>query len=463
MCQKLVLQLVLPCLCINGIFCQNQKLADSLELIYSSGKYVQTDKLGILKGLAVNHTDTEKKLLYSIALIQSAKDLDSIDYLFSGYQEKGNALRLKSDLNHALESYLKAAELVRKDKSNRRLGGIYIAIADVYSIMENHQNSTNYYKKAIDLLRVSNDPISLASALLNAGDEYCNVGKLDSALMYTEESQLIFDQNKSNLGQAYSLGNLGMIYAKSGNKVQAEKNINKAIILLENLGEFYPICDYLGSMSEIYYERGEIQKALSYSGRSLQLAQKNGLKDQVSDANLKMSKYYEKLGDFSKSLQHYKNYVTYRDSVSNITSVQLMADQRTDFEVSQKQVELNQQKRNQEIIAIAAAIALGLIIIIAIGLYRRNRFIKKTNTIIEEEKNRAELLLLNILPEGTANELKQNGKVQAKKFESATVLFTDFKEFTHYAEYLSPELLVESVDLYFSKFDEIMDKYNLEK
>jgi class 3 adenylate cyclase len=104
-----------------------------------------------------------------------------------------------------------------------------------------------------------------------------------------------------------------------------------------------------------------------------------------------------------------------------------------------------------------------LIIILAVGLYRRNKFIQRTKAIIEEEKNRSDNLLLNILPEETAQELKQNGKVQAKKFESVTVLFTDFKGFTEYAKDLSPEKLVESVDYYFSKFDAIMEKYDLEK
>jgi len=42
-------------------------------------------------------------------------------------------------------------------------------------------------------------------------------------------------------------------------------------------------------------------------------------------------------------------------------------------------------------------------------------------------------------------------------------LFTDFNGFTHYAENLSPEKLVESVNFYFSKFDEIIEKHGLEK
>ena len=59
--------------------------------------------------------------------------------------------------------------------------------------------------------------------------------------------------------------------------------------------------------------------------------------------------------------------------------------------------------------------------------------------------------------------LKESGKVVAKRFESVTVLFTDFEGFTQYAENLSPEKLVESVDYYFSKFDAIIEKYDLEK
>ena len=96
-------------------------------------------------------------------------------------------------------------------------------------------------------------------------------------------------------------------------------------------------------------------------------------------------------------------------------------------------------------------------------LYRRYSFVKETNTIIEEEKNRSDTLLLNILPKETAQELKETGQVEAKKFESVTVLFTDFKDFTRSSENLTPESLVRSVDYYFSKFDEVMEKHGLEK
>jgi class 3 adenylate cyclase len=158
--------------------------------------------------------------------------------------------------------------------------------------------------------------------------------------------------------------------------------------------------------------------------------------------------------------------VAYRDSIRNLESVQKLADLRTDFEVSQKQIEvdlLNEQKRNQQIIVIAVIIALFLIGLLAVGIYRRYKFIRQTNEIIEMERRRSDQLLLNILPEEVAQELKDDGKVQARKYESVSVLFTDFKGFTAYAEQLPPEELVACVDFYFSKFDEIIEKYDIEK
>ena len=125
-----------------------------------------------------------------------------------------------------------------------------------------------------------------------------------------------------------------------------------------------------------------------------------------------------------------------------------MADLRTDFEVSQKQIEvdhLNKERENQRIILISLVVimVLGIIILATLFWYYKN---------IQKEKKRSETLLLNILPFETAKELKLNGKVEAVKAEKVTVLFTDFVEFSTLAEKIEPEKLVQSIDFYFKKF-----------
>ena len=139
-----------------------------------------------------------------------------------------------------------------------------------------------------------------------------------------------------------------MVYANIGQSDLAEKNINEATRILEESGDYYPICVYLISMCDIYLKKGDKKTAMNYAQRSLKLAQQYGLKDQISDANLKLSELYEGAGNLGESFKYYKNHIAYRDSVNNIKSVQKMADLRTDYEVTKKQVEvdlLHQQKR----------------------------------------------------------------------------------------------------------------------
>lgn len=89
--------------------------------------------------------------------------------------------------------------------------------------------------------------------------------------------------------------------------------------------------------------------------------------------------------------------------------------------------------------------------------------IESQKKVIEEEKNKVEKLLLNILPEETAEELKSRGKASARSYRQVTVLFTDFVGFTKIAERMRPSDLVAKLDAYFIRFDEIIQKYNLEK
>jgi len=113
---------------------------------------------------------------------------------------------------------------------------------------------------------------------------------------------------------------------------------------------------------------------------------------------------------------------------------------------------------------------LGVLAILALVMFKLFKTKQKTayelrekNEIITLEKKRSDDLLLNILPLETANELKINGKATARHYEMATVLFTDFKDFTILSETLSPIDLVDVIDMCFCAFDTIIEKHGIEK
>ena len=124
-----------------------------------------------------------------------------------------------------------------------------------------------------------------------------------------------------------------------------------------------------------------------------------------------------------------------------------------------KELALQRQKAIRNAIALTGV----LLFLLAGGLFNRYRYVRRTKQIIENEKDRSDKLLLNILPYETAEELKEKGSATPKHYDLVSVLFTDFKGFTTIAEKLSATELVEELNRCFFEFDKIIDKHGLEK
>lgn len=82
---------------------------------------------------------------------------------------------------------------------------------------------------------------------------------------------------------------------------------------------------------------------------------------------------------------------------------------------------------------------------------------------LADQTKKVEELLLNILPQRTAKELQIKGNSRPRKYDMASVMFTDFQGFTKRATNLDPEALVAELDWYFRNFDSIVEKHNIEK
>lgn len=378
---------------LQGIYCQQQSHLDSLVSLYETGKFEQQDKLSILKKIVDNFNDPEKILAYSNILILEAQKDDSIGYVYQGLTKKGYAFQLKSDYSKALESYFDAAKIVNR---GLQTGALYINIADVYSNLNKHNNAVDYYQKAIAILKSENDSLMLASAYYNLGDEYLNAGNLSAALSFTKQAEAIFIKINDLGNQAYCLGSLGMIYGRKDNYILAEFNLNKSIELLESLNEYAAICEFLLSMSNIKHEKKEYESAKKYAFRSLELAQKYGLKKSISSANLTLSNLFEKTGNQQKALTYYKDFVTYRDSVHNLESVQKVADLHTDFEISKKQKEVDLlATRNKLRIAerngfVFASLLLAVLLMISVYFYTQRA--KRNKLLVAQKMQESEII-----------------------------------------------------------------------
>ncbi len=82
---------------------------------------------------------------------------------------------------------------------------------------------------------------------------------------------------------------------------------------------------------------------------------------------------------------------------------------------------------------------------------------------ISKEKQKSDILLLNILPKDIANRLKSGETIIADKHDEVSILFADIVEFTPQTKDLNPEELVSILNDIFSKFDDLSITYGIEK
>lgn len=175
--------------------------------------------------------------------------------------------------------------------------------------------------------------------------------------------------------------------------------------------------------------------------------------------------------------QQAQQLATERDEVSRKLSLkqllleglqnEAILDSITNAQVLQEREYRLTKERNTRNVLI---LALGFFIVLGALIYKRfldnkkqQKILEEKNKIIQEEREKSDELLLNILPLPIAQELKINGKAKAQRYEKASVLFTDFRNFTKISEQLTPEQLVNELDTYFKAFDFIIKQYNIEK
>jgi adenylate cyclase len=135
-----------------------------------------------------------------------------------------------------------------------------------------------------------------------------------------------------------------------------------------------------------------------------------------------------------------------------LSQVQLLSEKTLAQEQEKKQMLENRKEELEQEVALRTSEVIA-----------QKEKIEKQHEELKAEKKKSDDLLLNILPEEVAEELKQKGFAEAKLYDNVSVVFTDFVDFTKRSEVLTPSELVAEINHCFKAFDNITMKYGLEK
>lgn len=385
--------------------------------------------------------------------------------------------------------------------ANNMMGNIEFA-------KDGHTEALKYYRKAEKLFKNLEYDMEHSSAINNIGstlgdmaevkveDEKFDEAKIlfDSAIFYVKQALEIREriEDEGGMGEAYN--NLGTIYKDLGSYFEkidqpsnASQRWNIALNYFRKGAEAFDKIDYRKGQLEVLNGYGDVYRRLKdyptakkNTNEMLVLALEIGDKRFESNAYKDLSKIYAEVGDYKTAYKFERKYNKLRYKIVGEESSKQLQYGRAKYNLDQQEMEVErQQSRNALLNAkierasivrnslIGGTAALFLLAMLLYNRYRiktkANEALEEKNEIINNERKRSDDLLLNILPETIAEELKSHGFAKARKHESVSVLFSDFKGFTTIAEKLTPEELVAELDACFRGFDAIMDKYKIEK
>lgn len=410
---------------------QNQQLADSAISVYKRSIVTEdSSEQKLLYTIYSEHPNPDSIIKYAQLAYAKSDKIGLEVWKYKSLLNIGQAYKSKGDLEQSLSFYLKYLDYAKANNNVRKEALAYSAIGSVYRVQENYTIALSFYNAGIGKLRNLGDSTNLAVSLMNTGELYRVNHILDTAQLYFKESGLIFELTNYRIGKAYNLGNIGLVYAEQGKHQKAEENLVAATKILTELGDTYPIAVYNTYMADIYLDKGDIPRALDFAHASYNLALKDGLKEQIRDASQKLSELYETNQDYKKAFLYQEEYLAYRDSINNEETVREMADLRTEFEVSQKQIEvdlLNEEKKTSQLIR---AGLLGLVLAmagIAFVYVRRNKEKRLTNKLLREQKQQLqtqhnELAVLNTTKDRFFSIISHDLRGPVSSFKGLTTL-----------------------------------------
>ncbi len=440
----------------------------AVAIRFKKGEALALKNTGIVYYFQGKHIEALEYYNLSLEVFKEMKDNSGIANLYSNigvvYYDRG-------DDTKALENYLQslryselAGDKFRILIALNNVGGVYFIKPATYD------KALEYYLKALQLCEELDKQTELGAISVNIGSIYYERNDNAKALVYFNKALKAYGDSEGSLN-AYNA--LGKAYNKAGQFELALKNHNAALGLAVKLNNKMGIIQSRMGLGNVYVKKADFTTALSQYTQAESAALELQANHELKDLYQEMAKAYSHTANYKKAFEYQSLYSGIKDTLYNAETDKKLGTLQFDFDLQKKQGEINlltkdkaltdQKLKRQQLMKSAAIVGLVLVMLIALLIYRNYRIKVKTHRIVDRQKAEIEGLLLNILPEEVASELQATGKSEPRYYESVSVMFTDFKGFTSIADKMAPQDLVEELSTCFVAFDEIMEKYNLEK
>jgi adenylate cyclase len=371
----------------------------------------------------------------------------------------------------ALDYYFKSYALAEQLDDKVRMATVLNGIGIVYLNKNATQGKAlENFLKSLKLADEAGDKYVIGGASVNAGELYQKMNMQDSALYYFSISLNAYN---NTVDMAYPLNDMGNVYEQKGDFRNAQNDHTRAYNIALTFDSKLDMAQSQLGLGRIFHSENQYRNAINAYTEALRTASSISSKKEMDSAYAGLASSNRMLKDFAKADMYQLMYSNLSDTLNNQVLSDKLTHLQTNFEIVQRENTINLLTKDKELQnlnlkrqnLIKNAFALGFLMIIVIAslIYRGYRNKVKTNQILDKQKVEIENLLQNILPGEVAQELQTTGHATPRYYKSVSVLFTDFKNFTSHADALTPQEVVSELNTCFIAFDDIVEKYHLEK
>ncbi len=296
----------------------------------------------------------------------------------------------------ALNHFITAKDLFFANNQHRFYAIALNNIGLVFKELKNYEKARENYYLALDGFDATGDKNGMAAALTNLAEVYANEKEYEQAFVYLDKAIEQSETDNYTFGLCKSHQTAANIYLKQGEYDMAIMNYNKSLSFAEIINHpYHKIYSNLG-LARTFILQGGQEGAFSYAYESLEAAIDIGHLVLQYESYEVLSTLYEQVGEFEKSLAHYRKHTELKDDMLNKIALHQIYDLEIkslndrarfqELELISKELTI-QQKKNQLIFSIIAfVLAMAGIYFVYLNYRNRQRVKMQEMTIRHNEK-----------------------------------------------------------------------------
>ncbi|MDF2448954.1 MAG: protein serine/threonine phosphatase [Bacteroidota bacterium] len=284
-----------------------------------------------------NSALAESKKINDEALIAEAN-------MLIGYAHEANG-RYKEALN----CFLIASDLSKKNKVKPKLAQCYTAMGVIYWYQGFFDKAEEYYKKNIEICLELNDMNGLGASYGNLAILHDENKEIDKALVYYKKALAIFENAKRPAQTAACLDNMSLIFKQKDDFSQARSYNLRSYKIRESLHDSIGMLASMGNLGSIFIAQKDPDQAIPLSLKVLSIASRLGAKEDMKSAYYNLKDAYELKQDYKSANAIINKLMDLKDSLRNLDNASEIAELEAKFKNKEKEVELAEVKLTQEL------------------------------------------------------------------------------------------------------------------